>query len=624
MKITGLKISNFVEVKSFDLKGLTGTTLLTGENGVGKTTILNAISFAFGFEARDVRGIAIKNKELIGPNGDSASVTIPMEIGDRKLKLIASVGKDRTIEIEDIERKQPAFLGAKGIGQTYEALYLAMDVDPKHLECSLSPRAYLLGPDLGNILADLCAGEWTLADVESAAGEHWDYLKSRFFAAKNPDLESIGKLAFTQRTDVKKALTHLKSEMERIGDVECPESRDGKRMDESHIPVIQEALKGLQAQRDALIAEKARVEAGTVDRRPELEAAKSAALVDLEIAAAEKEKASRAYKESQDTLASASKALSTVKDAHSKAGAEFERATTEVASIEKNGHKCDRCGHEMTPDEFAGIRNAASGNLDAAKAALDAINLNEAKGQFDGFEQGSNQAREASHKATAEYDRLVAENNRIDAELERLGAAKPSRSIELIQTELESTEERIEVGTKKLHDLIDWTNRNNLAKQAIETEANVRHLDWAVAAFKEGEFLKSRLSGNLHVFEDACNEKLSPFGYSLKVVVDGKTANVWLQKGDHRSAPIARCSKAELVLAGYAVATAFAKASPICIDDMDAMFSETKSKFIAQLKARDMGESPIFASGAWTAGNVDMEPITKYLTNAKVVWVGKE
>ncbi len=67
-----------------------------------------------------------------------------------------------------------------------------------------------------------------------------------------------------------------------------------------------------------------------------------------------------------------------------------------------------------------------------------------------------------------------------------------------------------------------------------------------------------------------------------------------------------------------------AKASPICIDDMDAMFSETKSKFIAQLKARDISESPIFASGAWTAGNVDLEPITKYLTNAKVVWVGKE
>lgn len=624
MKITRLQINNFVQVKSLDIKDLTGTTLLTGENGVGKTTILNAIAFAFGFDVRDARGVTIKNKELIGPNGDSMSVKLLIELGGRNLKLAAGVGKDRTIEIDDVDRKQPAFLGAKGIGATYAALYEAMGASQSHIECALSPRAYLLGPELGNILSVMCAGEWSLKDVELAAGEHWAYLSKLFTSPPCTNLEWIGKTCFETRTAVKKTLATAKADLVAIGEPERPTSRDGKPLEANQVSVIKEALNALQAQRDALLSELGAASATTEDKRPALDEAKSKASIDLEIAAGALEKADKAYKETQATLESAVKALSSVKASHAKATAEYDRANAELHKIESNGYKCDRCGHEMTPDEFGLIRNTANDALELAKAALEEIKINEAKSQFDGFEQANNQARDAFHAAQREYDRLVAECSRIDFEIEKLGNAKSMRNIDVIQTEIESMEERIEAGKGKLASLIAWAEKNRLEALIGDLEKEIEHLKWGIAAFHEGEFLKSRLSGSVHVFEDACNEKLSPFGYSLKVVVEGKNAQVWLQKGDHTSAPITRCSKAELVLAGYAVATAFAKSSPICIDDMDAMFSETKSKFIAQLKARDAAESPIFASGAWTAGAVDLEPITKYLTNAKVVWIGKE
>lgn len=623
MNITRLKITNFVQVKSLDIADLTGTTILTGENGVGKTTILNALAFAFGFPVRDARGTTIQNKDLIGPNGDACEVKLLMEIGDRKLMLVAAVGKERTVEITDTERKQPAFLSAKGITATYAALYEALGVPAAHIECALSPRAYLLGPELGQILADLCAGEWSMDDLKDAAGKYYDALHiERLFGKGKPDLEAMGKTAFQTRTEVKKSLKALQADMAALEALECPTSRDGKPMTESHIPTIEDALKGLQVQRDALIGEKARAEAGGESRRDELEKAKSDALVALELAAANRDKADKAYKASQETFQSATKALNGVKEAHAKASAEVEMAKQLHEQHMNSGNTCAACGHTMTEEEkTAGIEDAAHA-LHKAKVRLEEINLNDAKIQFDGFERANSEARDAMHRAVAEFDRLVAENNRLDCEIKKLGSA-PRRSLDAIVTDIESTEERIAAGKQKLADLREYCRKAKLAAEIEAQTQEIECLDWAVAAFRDGEFLKGRLSGKINVFEDACNERLAVFGYSLSVKIEGKNAQVWLQKGDNTAAPITRCSKAELVLAGYAVATAFGTNSPICIDDMDAMFSKTKSTFMAQLKLRD-NAAPLFASGAWTAGAVDLEPVTKYLTNAKVVWVGKE
>lgn len=623
MNITRLKITNFVQVKALDIADLTGTTILTGENGVGKTTILNALAFAFGFPVRDARGTQVVNKDLIGPNGDACEVKLLMEIGDRKLMLVASVGKERTVEITDTERKQPAFLSAKGITATYAALYEALGVPAAHIECALSPRAYLLGPELGQILADLCAGEWSMDDLQDAAGDHFTYISGQFSKKEKTDLEAVGKWAFQTRTEVKKSVAALKADLASLDGLECPTSRDGKPMTESQIPVVEEALKGLQAQRDVLIGDKARAESGNEGQRTELEAAKERVVAALEAATATKDAAEKTYKQTQETLQSATKALSAVKEAHAKASmAAFNAEALHKQRLE-SGNTCASCGHTLTEDEKIATIEDAAHECHKAKVRLEEININDAKSQFDGFEQANTQAREAMHKATAEYDRLITEGNRIDHELEKLGANRPTKSLDAIVTEIETTEERIAAGKTKLADLKEWVRKSKLADQIAAFEADIAHLDWAVAAFRDGEFLKGRLSGKVNVFEDACNEKLAPFGYSLSVKVEGKSAQVWLQKGDNVAAPITRCSKAELVLAGYAVATAFGTNSPICIDDMDAMFSKTKSTFMAQLKLRD-NAAPLFASGAWTAGAVDLEPVTKYLTNAKVVWVGKE
>ncbi len=623
MNITRLKITNFVQVKTLDIADLTGTTILTGENGVGKTTILNALAFAFGFPVRDARGTQVVNKDLIGPNGDSCEVKLLMEIGDRKLMLVAAVGKDRTVEITDTERKQPAFLAAKGITATYAALYEALGVPWSHIECALSPRAYLLGPDLGQILADLCAGEWSMDDIQDAAGDHFQYISGQFQKKDKTDLEAVGKWAFKTRTEVKKSAAALKTDLASLEDLECPTSRDGKPMTESQIPVVEEALSGLQAQRDALIGDKARAESGVDEQRVELEVAKERVVVALEAATVAKSDADKAYRQAQDTFQSANKALQMVKDAHAKATADHSNAEALHKQRLESGNTCASCGHTLTEEEkIAAIEDAAH-ECHKAKARLEEIKINEAKSKFDGFEQANTQAREAMHKATAEYDQLVAEANRIEYGLEKLGANRPAKSLDAIVTEIETTEERIAVGCAKLANLKEWVRKSKLADQIAAFEAEIGHLDWAVAAFRDGEFLKGRLSGKVNLFEDACNEKLAPFGYSLSVKVEGKSAQVWLQKGNNTAAPITRCSKAELVLTGYAVATAFGTNSPICIDDMDAMFSKTKSTFMAQLKLRD-NTAPLFASGAWTAGAVDLEPVTKYLTNAKVVWVGKE
>lgn len=622
MKITRLQINNFAHVALLDIKDMTNTTVLTGKNGVGKTTILNALTFAFGFDVRDARGITIKNKELIGPAADSLSVKLLMEIDGRQLKLTASIGKDRGVEIEDVAKKMPAFLEAKGITATYAALYAAMGMEPAHIECALSPRAYLLGPDLGNILAAMCAGQWTNDDVKASAGEHWPYL-SKYFTGNSVSLETVGKTCFDTRTGIKKLLASAKADIERIGEIEQPMSRDGKPLDENQIPIIEDALRGLNVQRDALIAELGAASSNAASNRTTLEANLSSALVDLEFAAAEMGKLEKVYKASVDTLQSASNALNSVNESYSRAKAEHGAALALVASRKSASDTCETCGHTLSADEKTQLICAAESALKQASDALSAINIDDAKVKFDAFELENKQAREAYHAAQREFDRLSAEKSRIEYDLEKMGAVKAQRNADEIQTEIETMNERISAGMEKMAQLKAWSELQKMKACIPDFEADIAHLDWAVVAFRDGEFIKSRLAGSANVFEDGCNEKLSAFGYSLKVVVDGKSAQVWLQKGDLPAAPITRCSKAELVLAGYAVACAFGTNCPICIDDMDAMFSETKSKFVAQLKSRNSEQAPIFASGAWTAGAVDLEPITKYLSDAKVVWVGE-
>lgn len=625
MKIPRINIKNFVQIKQLDLNDLTGTTLITGKNGIGKTTALHAIGFAFGFDVRDARGVTIRLNELIGPHDESMEVKVYASIADRNLLITAGVdAKGRSVEIDDIDRKQPAFLGVKGIAANYAALYELMGVDPKHLECALLPRTYLLGPDLGNILAALCSGDWTMQDVKAAAGEHWAYLGEQFF--NNPpctNLDLVGRKAFELRAEVKKSIKKVEAEIEAIGDVVRPLSRDGKPMDPEQIPVVNDALQDLRSRRDALTMELGRVNSFDPEKRKTLESSRAENTKALDVATKAETKAKDDLKQTQDTLDSASKALDSVKKLHAEAEAVYAEANTRLQRLSASKDECITCGHKMSPEELKAVKAAIEDDIAKAKARLDEINLDDAESKCAVFDQAYIDAATRLQARKDERIETLAVASRIDYELEQLGGTKSMRSTDEIQTEIETVEERIAAGEIKLRELVAWTSKQSLGVKVTEAKKTIEHLDWAVAAFRDGEFLKSRLSGSVNVFEDACNEKLADFGYSLSVVVNGKDCSVLIRDGELQPSPIARCSKGELVLAGYAVATAFGASCPVCVDDIDALYSETKSKFISQLKLRN-NEAPIFAVGAWTAGSVDLEPIRNYLTNAKVVWMEKK
>lgn len=61
MYIKKICIQNYKAIKELELEFLPGVNLLIGDNGVGKTSILEAISVALSGILRGVKGVPVKN-----------------------------------------------------------------------------------------------------------------------------------------------------------------------------------------------------------------------------------------------------------------------------------------------------------------------------------------------------------------------------------------------------------------------------------------------------------------------------------------------------------------------------------------------------------------------------------
>lgn len=624
MKIPYLKIDNFREVRSLDLRNLTMTTILTGPNGAGKTTALDALRVVLAGQCYDQSGKRIPNEDLIGPNGNAATIDMGVEHDGKTFSLFLTIKKSGTTLTAKDAKAYEAFPGADGATKIRAALCDALGTDLRKLECALNPRAYLLGPELGNMLAELCGGDVDINDVRRAADEHWEYLERlasdmrlEFDAGGLP---KIGEGAAKRRTEVNKRIAVLEKAIADLAEIERPTDTKGNPMGADQIQPLNKFLAELQGKRDGLIAEKgkARIVAESLDRIQALTDERTNARMDFAANDQIAQDAKGKMVAYGPVMAQANTGYNQVESVYVAAGHKLEQAVAALDAINTPDGKCPTCGEKFKAKLLQPLTDAEA----AARAEYVALEakIKEAQGKHAEFAAEDARLRDVLNAALAEVKKAEAEVDRIGREIKALPDPKTVRSIADLDAEIAAIETRCGAGRAKVEALGQWAELTEAQENLAEVTAELSHLEWIIMAFRDGEFMKSTLSDSKGEFETACNVTLDPYGYTLAVEVEGKHVMVTLAKEGHRAAPLVQCSKAELVLAGWAVANAFAGQCPICMDDMDALYGKTKNTLLKSLVDRE-SESPVFIAGAWTAGSVDLAPIRTAIPNASVVWV---
>lgn len=629
MKITYVHIENFREIRSVELRNLTASTILVGPNGAGKSTILDALRICLAGQCYDQAGKRIPNEDLIGPHGNKAVIDLGVEIAGKAFSLFLTIKKSGASLTAKDARAYEAYPGADTATKIRSAMCEALGTDLARMECAVNPRAYLLGPELGNMLAELCAGAVDADQLRRAAGEHWDYIAQLAadagLALDNSGLTKLGDAAYKRRTEVNKHLAVVQRTIAELESLEQPRDTKGNPLDADKIQPLTKLLNDLQAQRDQLISERGRVEAmgdpDAVKRRREALGTELRKLEDDLAAARESlNEVVKAHNENTDTARRATEHFAKVEKAWASATNRVNAARDALATLQGDDGKCPTCGRAYTAKLRDTLLGPLQSELDAAAAELAKINYDDARAKHAHYQE---QAAQSAERLAEHRDRvraLESDATRIHRDIASLPDPNSLRSIAELNAEIATIEKRCTDGRSKLEALGKWADLQEALGAETALKEELAHLEWAIMAFRDGEFLKSELSGRKGEFEDACNAVLEPYGYALAVEVAGKHVQVKMARKGHRPAPIAQCSKGELVLAGWAVATAFAGESPICLDDMDALYGKTKNILLKSLSQRS-GETPVIVAGAWTAPNVDLDPIRTALPAASVVWV---
>jgi hypothetical protein len=331
-----------------------------------------------------------------------------------------------------------------------------------------------------------------------------------------------------------------------------------------------------------------------------------------------------------------SKATETAKGFHLKMEAKHTQALWDIQKAEEaiaalageDADSCPTCGRKYTEKLRAKLIGPLEDALRSAEAERDKLTKSLEDAGIKLAEIEKDYTDKATAARQAEQARVKAESD-ISAMKRQLAEIPDTSDIpcpDAIAKQVEAITTRIENGQAKLEALHKWADLKSAEANLETAQAELQHLEWMVAQFRDGEFAKAMLSDSKGEFETALNEVLEPFDYQIQVVIEGKHVTVEMGKLGREGGvpvPLAQCSKAELVLAGWAVASAFGDKAPVALDDLDAMYGPTKTKFLAALKERTAA-APAIIAGAWTMGDVDLEPITRFLAPATVHWIDGE
>jgi hypothetical protein len=576
--ITRIDIRGFRNIKHVELEPTAGGMFLTGLNGSGKSSILDAIRFALlGYcQHTDRRGAGAKL--LIRHGAEQACIALDLAGGPANTELQVRV----TIPASGSVRWSATSDDGKMVAAKPNQLWPWIGVTEASLTAALLPGEHVTSQGLEGVLSELHAGAVEMDALRDACGVEFsaltaDYSNPRELSTINA-LRTIGDDAYAARREIGRQVKTLEAQLTEAP--EPPRDKKGNPLTLAAVPKLEANIHELADTRDALLREQ-----GEAGARKEV--VDTAALQnELRALAESRHEAQKDFDAARGDLNAAiyrRQAAEVGFDASDGPAmeAELERIAKSIEGYVE-GEKCHTCGAKWTETRVknatAKLRSTRMELSEKRKAWLDK------KQRLDGALSVEARAQEVCAAAMTERNKLdvaLAEKQRA---LDEAAQQVPSRDPADIEADLTDVSARIESAKNARAQLALMREHDRRAREFEALQTRHAHLDWRVKAFRDGEVLNNLGGDGLAAFVASVNATLENLGYTLGAEVRGKTIDVSLARAGEEPRPIERASSGEQKLAELAVAVTFAESVGVAlVDDLDRLDFHNRSDVLREL-----------------------------------------
>lgn len=524
MHLTDIHITNYQRIKELHLTGLKPATVLTGNNGCGKSTILRAVAHAISGKLFDHRGKSIPNRHGIGPAGDTATVQLVFQHEGKRVKHRFTI-RPATISLAFEPRN----------GDLFQSIGVLRD----HAEIALHPARALYTDEFASALGK--DGRALLAPelVEELLGARKQEVQAWTLETLHRDWEetagsllAIGDAAYAIRRENNRMLKECEADLLRITAGDAPMDAQGNEVTMNMLPAIVKRVGALVAERDQAIRSLGAA-AAVAQQQAEL----NALLGDL----------------GPCPPAPDQELLRKADQAYANATGKQESLRQEADSIRRRlkvSGPCPTCGQVLTEAARADIEARAVA-LDNERAALPVAELL----------AGLTDAR----AAYAAAERARAAWNGKDDRIKRLQSAIGTASASVTEDQIAELDTRIGRGNALAAAVKAANHRSELLARQAELERRNELLNWMCERLRDPQRLVSK-GGNAATFIAAANTVLAEYGAAL-------TMDQCLQfrQGSRDWTPVESCSEGEQWVIQAAVCAGYAPGCLAIIDRMECL-----------------------------------------------------
>lgn len=576
MRITALSLKNFRNYEQLDLEFPTGRTLLIGENGSGKSTIIDAIAWVLLGRCRGVNAKGEGQKDLIRHGAQDCHVAMDFDDGTTVWR---SIGRDGSVSSS---HRTPQILGELGVseGMLQAVLYSQAFFDLHHAEA----KALLMDALNVTIPKTDLPGVDLPAEVDAVDLAHLDELYDAAYQARTLVKRDLTQLRVPERPKV----IDIKLQGQTVDDLQKKHAEHQRRM---------EGLVRTQATADQAVA------------------ARNGAIAAAEGLAGQIDHTAGVLKAQEDMLATVRARLSEAEQRRSDAQAQpAEPVDTLLATvrehellIEKLGrHDPDR-GCVLSPgipcltqaERFTGyvgqMRDTVSMLGDRIKAgqeraaALSAIGQTIRDAERD-IAYHTTQIAQAGEKLAAAKDSKAALKT-LKAGLPDLKKAARDAAAEVVAARTDGEHQ-----FSQLRILADYLTAQAAHQKGVtarqELEAKVDQAEALVKLLGPTGVRVRALDAALSAFVTAMNAALTRFGFDVNFSVDPWLVAVRIVGGD-MPVRFEMLSKGQKLWVGLAFQLALADVSGLdfcVIDDLEAVVGQNRAEVTATVMTSHLGQ----------------------------------
>lgn len=622
MKIISISIKDFRNIRQIFLEDLKKSIFLLGRNGVGKSSVIEAVRWALYGRAELTDRAGRGSSVLIRDGAKKAEVSLVLEVdapGAGKHKVLI----DRSATTKKVETLINNLDTGEIICENIEEFWQYLGLTREQAEHTARLNLALATGEFGTAIAKEFTSQLKAEDILRLSGEHSLWLKA--WAELTPgkmlvpdDIFLLGRRAEQERKDKKIILAEFKREREDAESVSLPVDGSGKVLHVEDIPAVEGRLNKISQRIDsidsAILSTSGRRTAGFI--KADIETRETEiAKIESEIATLRENLAPEPNKDNSSKHELMTRASSI-------RGKLF-GLESKLKSLAEG--TCGSCGQEITADYVAGKKKKILKEIEAEKT-----NLEKTESEARAISDSDREALGAYTSQQRQLASLIGKVENIRIEIGRLEGELSSASnlpdVNSLTKEKEELKAKLSRGNEALQRLRRAEAAKQYDKQVERLEKELEHYEWAVPAFRDGAVMKELGLKDREEFVSVCNEALKPWGYACGFEADGRQLILMAGKpGQLR--PWRLLSDGERACVELSISKAYSSLHlcPVLVDNLDRLDGIKKSIIPKVLDFLSESSSTALIAACW---GLRKEPekaeLDKAFPETSVYWLSDE